>query len=179
MKKLLKLLVGIIAGLILLLYLIMPFVKVGEESFNFLGYINHIFSNINGALKNGEFTQVQMLHTVIAWLLILVVVCVPILCLIAIGIKGILSGIFTNRKLKVISVEALSFVFSGFLISFSYYLVYKYTLPTEANQLQMELVKIACSNIWQPLLYISAFGSLFLVGLNMFANSIKKKEVEE
>ncbi|MBQ8292949.1 MAG: hypothetical protein IJX78_03970 [Bacilli bacterium] len=179
MKKLLKFIIGGLACLILLMYLVLPFVKVGEESYNFFTYIGYIFTNISLALKNTTFNSIEMLHTVVAWLLILVIVVAPILCLITVAVKGVFSGLLTKRDLKVVSAELLSFVFSGFLIGFSYYLVYKYTLSYEANQLQIEMVKIACSSVWQPLLYISAFGSLALAGMTVYANSMKKKKEKE
>ncbi len=180
MKKLLKFIIGGIACLILLMYLVLPFVKVGDENYNFFTYIGYIFTNISLALKNTDFTSIEMLYTVLAWLLILVIVVAPVLCLINVGVKGVFSGLLTRKDLKVVSTELLSFVFSGFLIGFSYYLVYKYTLSVEANQLQIEMVKIACSSVWQPLLYISAFGSLALAGMTMYTNSIKKKKkIEE
>ena len=65
------------------------------------------------------------------------------------------------------------------LLILSYNLIYKYSLPIDANALQVELVKIACLHIWQPVLYISAFGSLMLVGINIFLNDIKEKKDEE
>jgi hypothetical protein len=58
-------------------------------------------------------------------------------------------------------------------------LVYKYSLPVDANALQLEFVKMACNNVWQPVLYVSAFGSLLLVGINLLANDIKNKKEEE
>ena len=179
MKKILKFLIGIIACSILLLYLATPFVKVGENSYHLVGYIKYIFENLSLTFKNTNFTQVDMLYNVIVWLLMLVIVISPIGCLIMIGLRGILSGVFTKKDLKLVSVELLSFAFSGFLIIICYYLLNKYTLPVDANQLQIATVKIACSHIWQPILYISAFGSLLMSGLNIYANAIKKKVKKE
>lgn len=180
MKKFLKFLIGAIACSILLLYLATPFVKVGENSYHLVEYLKYIFDNLSQTFKNTDFTQVDMLYNVIVWLIILIIVISPIGCLILIGLRGILSGVFSKKDLKLISIELLSFMFSGFLIVMSYYLLNKYTLPLDANQLQIATVKIACSHIWQPVLYISAFGSLLMSGLNIYANAIKKKEeVEE
>lgn len=179
MKKLLKFFIGGTACFILFLYLVAPLVTIGEESFRFFEYIKYIFANISGILKNGEVSQMDMLHIVVVWLVMLVIIVAPVLCLLVVAVKGILSGLFTRKNLRVVTTELLSFVFSGFLIGFSYYLVHKYTLPIDASSLQTEFVKIACSNIWQPLLYISTFGSLLLSGLTIYANSIKKKEEDE
>lgn len=179
MKKFLKFLIGAIACSILLLYLATPFVKVGENSYHLVEYLKYIFDNLSQTFKNTDFTQVDMLYNVIVWLIILIIVISPIGCLILIGLRGILSGVFSKKDLKLISIELLSFMFSGFLIVMSYYLLNKYTLPLDANQLQIATVKIACSHIWQPVLYISAFGSLLMSGLNIYANAIKKKDKKE
>ncbi len=179
MKKILKFFIGGTACFILFLYFVSPLVTIGEEYFSFWEYIKYIFTNISEVLKNGNISQIDMLHIVVVWLVVLVIIVVPVLCLLVVAVKGILSGLFTRKNLKVITAELLSFAFSGFLIGFSYYLVNKYTLPMDANYLQKEFVKIACYNIWQPLLYISAFGSLLLSGLTIYVNSLKKKKEDE
>ncbi len=179
MKKILKLVIGGIAGFILFLYLTMPLVKVEGENLSFIGYLTQIFDNMGEVLADNTLSQMDMLYGLIAWLFILVALCAPIGCLITIGIKAILSGVFTKRNLKMLTLELVSFVASGFLILFFYYLVHYYTLPSDANGLQIIFVKIACSHIWQPLLYISAFGTLFLLGLNIYVNSMKKNKKEE
>ena len=179
MKKILKFFVGGSASFILFLYLVAPIVKIGEENFLFFGYIKYILGNISNILKSTEVSQVDMLYVVVVWLVMLIIIVAPAICLLVVAIKGILSGLFTNKNLRVVTTGLLSFVFSGFLIGFSYYLVYKYVLPIEANRLQIEFVKIACTNIWQPLLYISAFGSLLLSGLTIYANSIKKESSDK
>jgi hypothetical protein len=55
----------------------------------------------------------------------------------------------------------------------SYYILKEYSLPINANQIQISFVKIANTHIWQPLIYISSFGSLAICGLNMYANLMK------
>lgn len=175
MKKFLKFLIGIIASSILLLYIVTPFVKVGDTSYYLVGYLKYILENLSLTFKNVNFTQVDMLYNVIVWLLMIVIVLSPIGCLILIGIRAILSSLLTKKDLKLISVELISFLFSGFLILMSYYLLNKYTLPLEASQLQIAAVKIACSHVWEPILYISAFGSLLMSGLNIYANALKEK----
>ena len=179
MRKLLKLIIGIISSIILLMYLTLPFVKIGDDKYKVFEYIKYIFDNISMTFKNVELTDVDMLYTVVAWLLMFIIVIVPIISLVVISIKGLLSGLLSKKKLKVIYLECLSFVFAGTLIALSYYLVYKYSLPVDANALQLEFVKMACNNVWQPVLYVSAFGSLLLVGINLLANDIKNKKEEE
>ena len=179
MRKLLKLIIGIISSIILLMYLTLPFVKIGDDKYRVFEYIKYIFDNISITFKNVELTDVDMLYIVVAWLLMFILVIVPIISLLIIAIKGCLSGLLSKKKLKIIYLECLAFVFSGTLIVLSYYLVHKYSLPVDANLLQIEFVKMACNNVWQPVLYVSAFGSLLLVGFNLLANDIKHKKEEE
>lgn len=179
MRKILKLVIGSIAGVIVLMYLIFPFVKIDSVKYTTFEYIKYIIENISLVFKSTELSDVDMLYTVVAWLLMLIIVVGPIVCLVIISVKGILSGLLTKKKLKVIYLECLSFLFSGTLLILSYHLVHNYSLPVDANPLQIEFVKMACVNNWQPLLYISAFGSLFLVGVNIFSNNIKHKKDED
>lgn len=179
MKKFFKFLIGIIACSILLLYLATPLVKVGEENYHIYEYLKYILENLSATFKNTSFTQVDMLYNVIVWLIMLIIILSPVGCLVVIGLRGILSGIFTKKDLKLVSIELLSFAFSSFLIIICYYLLNEYVLPADANQLQVATVKIACSHIWQPVLYISAFGSLLMSGLNIYANAIKEKKKTE
>ncbi len=179
MKKILKFSIGIIACIILILYLSTPFVIIKEEEYYLAEYLKYIFDNISLTFKNTSFTQVDMLYNAVVWLVMLVVVATPIGCLIIIGLRGILSGVFTKKNLRLITIELLSFSFSGFLIIISYYLLNKYSLTSYANHLQIAIVSIACSHVWQPILYISAFGSLLMCGLNIYANAIKKKEKKQ
>ena len=179
MKKLFKLLIGIIACSILFLYLVLPLVKIEGENYHLVEYLKYIFDNISATFKNLDFTQVDMLWNVVVWLLMLVIITSPIGCLVVVALKGITSGLLTKRNLTVISLELLSFAFSAFLIGICYYLLNKYSLSSDANQLQIAMVKIACTHIWEPTLYISAFGSLLLSGLTIYTNSIKKKMPKE
>lgn len=179
MRKLLKLVIGVIASVILLMYLTMPFVKIGDVKYTAFEYIKCIFENISMVFKNTELTDVDMLYSVFAWLIIFVIVITPIICLVIIAIKGLLSGLLSKKKLKVIYLECLSFVFAGTLLVLSYYLVHKYSLPVDANLLQIEFVKMSCANVWQPVLYVSTFGSLLLVGINILSNSMKDNKDDD
>ena len=45
MRKLLKLIIGIISSIILLMYLTLPFVKIGDDKYRVFEYIKYIFDN--------------------------------------------------------------------------------------------------------------------------------------
>lgn len=179
MKKLLKIIVGAVAFAILFLYLVLPFVKIGEESYLFIEYLWYILDIIKIEFSNIQFTDVDVFYRIIVWSILVIIICIPVICLALVTIKAILSGVFSNRNLKTTILEIASLVSSLFLIAACYYLLNEYSLPKDANQLQITMVRIACSHIWQPLLYISAFGSLFIRGVALYANSIKKKEKKE
>ena len=178
MRKLLKLVIGVISSIILLMYWTLPFVRINGDKYTVLAYIKFICKQIGVVFKNPELSQIDMLYSVIAWLLLLIIVSIPIISLLVIAIKSLLSGLLSKKKLKIIYLECLSFVFAGLLLILSYYLIYRYSLPVDANTLQIEFVKIACLHIWQPVLYVSAFGSLLLVGINLLANDIKPQKEE-
>jgi hypothetical protein len=86
MRKLLKLIIGVISSIILLMYLTLPFVKIGDDKYKVFEYIKYIFDNISMTFKNVELTDVDMLYTVVAWLLMFIIVIVPIISLVVISI---------------------------------------------------------------------------------------------
>ena len=173
MKKLLKLSMGITGCVILILYLIFPLVIVNKESYSFFRYLKYILNNITLTFKTPGFNQIDMLYNVIVWLGMLVLMIVPLICLLIIAIKGLI-GTWKNKKINIISPTIISFVFSMLIIGLGYYLLNIYTLPGTANQLQIAIVKISCNHIWQPLLYISTFGSLLMLGINIYTNAVEK-----
>ena len=57
MRKLLKLIIGVISSIILLMYLTLPFVKIGDDKYKVFEYIKYIFDNISMTFKNVEFIK--------------------------------------------------------------------------------------------------------------------------
>ena len=172
MLKKFKLSISIISCLILILYLTIPIVVINDKSYSFLRYLGYILDNISITFKTLEFNQIEKLYIVLVWLMMFVIITIPIICLIISAFKSIKSC-FNDRKLKIIPLVIISFIISCLILLISYYILKEYSLPINANQIQISFVKIANTHIWQPLIYISSFGSLAICGLNMYANLMK------
>ena len=54
MRKLLKLIIGVISSIILLMYLTLPFVKIGDDKYKVFEYIKYIFDNLMSILSDGR-----------------------------------------------------------------------------------------------------------------------------